>query len=60
VQLRPGGELDLEAAGAHCRQHLAGYKVPRDLRVVPEVTRQPSGKPDYRWAREVFAGAEPR
>jgi acyl-CoA synthetase (AMP-forming)/AMP-acid ligase II len=54
VQLRPGAELTLEGAGEHCRRHLAGYKVPRDLRVVPEIHRHPSGKPDYRWAREVF------
>ncbi len=38
---------------AHCRAHLAGYKVPRQLHVVAELVRQPSGKPDYRWAREV-------
>jgi acyl-CoA synthetase (AMP-forming)/AMP-acid ligase II len=34
------------------RARIAGYKVPRDLVVVEKVERQPSAKPDYRWARE--------
>jgi acyl-CoA synthetase (AMP-forming)/AMP-acid ligase II len=36
----------------HCRQHLAGYKVPRGLVFVEDTVRSPSGKPDYRWAKE--------
>ncbi len=31
----------------HCRAHLAGYKVPRGLQLVPEVARTAAGKPDY-------------
>jgi len=38
---------------AHCRDHVAGYKVPRHLVVVDEVLRSPSGKPDYPWAAQV-------
>jgi hypothetical protein len=30
--------------------------VPRELHVVDRLVRQPSGKPDYRWAREVALG----
>jgi acyl-CoA synthetase (AMP-forming)/AMP-acid ligase II len=45
---------DLEALQAHCRVHLAGYKVPRGLHVVPEIPRTPAGKADYAWAREVL------
>ena len=37
----------------HCRTKLAGYKVPRELHVVAEVQRSPSGKPDYPWAQKV-------
>jgi 3-oxocholest-4-en-26-oate---CoA ligase len=48
---------DLETLQTHCRAHLAGYKVPRDLRVVDEIPRSPAGKADYAWARDV---AEPR
>ena len=36
----------------HARQHLAGYKVPRVVVFVPDTVRSPSGKPDYRWAKE--------
>ncbi len=36
-----------------CRARLAGYKVPRQLTIVDEVRRSPSGKADYGWAREV-------
>jgi acyl-CoA synthetase (AMP-forming)/AMP-acid ligase II len=38
---------------AHCRQHIAGYKIPRLLVLVERVERSPSGKPDYRWAATV-------
>ncbi len=34
-----------------------GYKVPRDVVVVEEVPRQPSGKPDYSRARELAESA---
>ena len=37
----------------HCRTVVAGYKVPRALVVTDDVHRQPSGKPDYRWAKEL-------
>jgi acyl-CoA synthetase (AMP-forming)/AMP-acid ligase II len=40
-----------------CRSRLAGYKIPRALVVADHVERSPAGKPDYRWAAEVAAGA---
>jgi acyl-CoA synthetase (AMP-forming)/AMP-acid ligase II len=46
---------DLEALQTHCRAHVAGYKVPRELRVVDEIPRSPAGKADYTWAREAIA-----
>ncbi|ASU85401.1 acyl-CoA synthetase [Nocardiopsis gilva YIM 90087] len=42
---------------AFVRERVAGYKVPRQYRMVPEVRRSPSGKADYRWARRVAAAA---
>jgi acyl-CoA synthetase (AMP-forming)/AMP-acid ligase II len=45
-----------DALQEHCRAHLAGYKVPRELFVVDSVMRTPAGKPDYAWARSI-AGA---
>ena len=35
-----------------CTQHLARYKAPRAFLFVAEVRRHPSGKADYRWAKE--------
>ncbi len=45
---------DLESLQAHCRANLAGYKVPRVLRVVRDIPRSPAGKADYAWAHEVI------
>lgn len=56
VQPRSGETPTLEELDAHCRDHVAGYKVPRELHLVPEVVRSPSGKPDYPWAAKVALG----
>lgn len=53
VHPRDGASLTLEDLVAHCRTKVAGYKVPRELHVVSEIQRQPSGKPDYKWAKSV-------
>jgi acyl-CoA synthetase (AMP-forming)/AMP-acid ligase II len=34
-----------------CRAKLAGYKVPREIKIVDHVVRSPAGKTDYRWAK---------
>jgi acyl-CoA synthetase (AMP-forming)/AMP-acid ligase II len=56
VQPREPGTLTLEAIQEHCREHVAGYKVPRELHLVASIVRSPSGKPDYRWAKDVATG----
>ena len=53
VQPRPGETPAVEALRAHSREHLAPYKLPREVVIVETVVRSPSGKPDYRWARSV-------
>ena len=53
VALRDGRAESTESLDAHCRKHLAGYKVPRQWTFAAEVARQPSGKPDYKWAKEL-------
>ncbi|MCX3062849.1 acyl-CoA synthetase [Streptomyces beihaiensis] len=54
VQLRPGAPaLTLDRLRTHCRSHLAGYKIPRQLVLTDSIRRSPSGKADYRWARAV-------
>jgi fatty-acyl-CoA synthase len=44
VVLRPGASLDEAALQAHCRKHLAGFKVPKQMIVVDALPRNPSGK----------------
>jgi fatty-acyl-CoA synthase len=56
VHARPGKAPTLEELQAHCRTAIAGYKMPRSLRLVDEITRTPVGKPDYRWAKRVAGG----
>jgi acyl-CoA synthetase (AMP-forming)/AMP-acid ligase II len=56
VQARPGATPTLEGLDAHCRTKVAGYKVPRELHLVDAIQRQPSGKPDYKWAKAVATG----
>jgi acyl-CoA synthetase (AMP-forming)/AMP-acid ligase II len=46
----------LEDLAEHCRTKIAGYKVPRELHLVDEVVRSPSGKADYRWAKSIATG----
>jgi acyl-CoA synthetase (AMP-forming)/AMP-acid ligase II len=52
VQPRPGAEVTLAMLEAHCRPRIAAYKIPRQLTVVDDLARHPSGKPDYRWAAD--------
>jgi acyl-CoA synthetase (AMP-forming)/AMP-acid ligase II len=51
VQPRDGTTPQLDELDAHVREHVAGYKAPRDVVLVDEIVRSPSGKPDYRWAK---------
>ena len=57
VQPRPGRTPQLETLNDHCRTQLARYKVPRALHLVEQIQRQPSGKPDYPWAKRVATEA---
>ncbi len=56
VKAREGMEPSLESIQEHCRKKIAGYKLPRELHLVDVFERAPSGKPDYRWAKEVAMG----
>lgn len=53
VQFRDDTAATLDDLDAHTRRHIAGYKVPRELHVVDAIVRAPSGKPDYRWAKQL-------
>ena len=52
VQLRPDMEASIADLLEECEKHVARYKLPKDVVFVDRVQRSPSGKADYRWARE--------
>ena len=52
VQFRDGDSVSEEALNRTASQHIARYKLPKAFVFVDEVVRAPSGKADYRWARE--------
>jgi len=58
VQLREGIEpgADIEQSLLdECAKHIARYKFPKEFIFVDTVVRSPSGKADYRWAKEIAA-----
>ena len=50
----PVSPADLQA---HVRAHLAAYKSPKTVVIVPKVPRAPNGKADYDTARKLFEAA---
>jgi fatty-acyl-CoA synthase len=55
VRMRAGCEADEQSLLAEAEQHIARYKLPKAFVFVDEVVRSPSGKADYRWAKEIVA-----
>lgn len=51
---KPGAELTAEAVIAHCRQHIAGYKVPKQVVFESTLPVSPAGKVLKRVLRERF------
>lgn len=52
IALAEGASTDAEELIAHAAQSLARYKLPKSIVFRPVIERSPSGKADYRWARE--------
>jgi long-chain acyl-CoA synthetase len=44
VELKEGASFDEQALKAFCRERIAGFKVPREIRVLRELPRNPTGK----------------
>ena len=51
VSRSAGSAVDDTALLDHCREHLADYKVPKNVLFVDQVQRAPNSKADYKWAR---------
>jgi 3-oxocholest-4-en-26-oate---CoA ligase len=52
VQLRPGSGATPSDLLAEAGKHLARYKLPKQFVFRDKIQRSPSGKADYRWAKE--------
>ncbi|MCB0971042.1 MAG: AMP-binding protein [Acidimicrobiales bacterium] len=57
VALAAGEEVSLEELRDLGGEHLARYKLPKAVVLAEQISRSPSGKPDYAWARELAARA---
>jgi len=44
VSLKAGAEVTVEELVAHCKQRMAAYKYPREVEVVDELPKSPTGK----------------
>ena len=57
VQLADGAHADADSILAEAARHIARYKLPKEVIFCAKVQRSPSGKADYRWAKEQAAQA---
>jgi 3-oxocholest-4-en-26-oate---CoA ligase len=57
VELSPGAEATPDDIVTHAAQHVARYKLPKDVVFLDAIQRSPSGKADYRWAKAQVQGA---
>lgn len=55
---QPSGDVTVEQLAAGCREHLAGYKVPKAFIRVERVQRHANGKTDYKWAQATAEATE--
>jgi len=53
VRIRTGYAADEAALLHEAERHIARYKLPKAFVFVPEIVRSPSGKADYRWAKQM-------
>jgi len=56
--LKPGHKVTFEEITCFCREHLAGYKIPRSIEFVGELPRNPSGKVLKNLLRKVAGSTE--
>jgi acyl-CoA synthetase (AMP-forming)/AMP-acid ligase II len=59
IEPREGRSIETADVLDLCHRHVARYKVPKQLIVVDHVARNPAGKPNYAWARQVAEDSAP-
>lgn len=57
IRKRDGYDVDEAGVLAEAERHIARYKLPKAIVWVDEIVRSPSGKADYRWAKQVATSA---
>ena len=57
VRLKDGAAQDDAALLEQAAQHIARYKLPKQIVYVDSILRSPAGKADYRWAKDVAVNA---
>ncbi|KLO30002.1 acyl-CoA synthetase [Mycolicibacter heraklionensis] len=58
VQLAPGADAGADDIVTEAANYIARYKLPKDVVFCAQVQRSPSGKADYRWAKEQALAAQ--
>jgi 3-oxocholest-4-en-26-oate---CoA ligase len=58
VELSERAEATRDDIVTHAAQHVARYKLPKDVLFLDAIQRSPSGKADYRWAKAQVQGAD--
>ena len=63
ADLREGEAPDDAGIAKVAGEHIAAYKLPKEIVYVQQIQRSPSGKADYRWAKQTalreLRGEEP-
>jgi acyl-CoA synthetase (AMP-forming)/AMP-acid ligase II len=57
VVLRPGSEATSASITQHLKQHLASYKCPKTIHIVPELPRTGVGKVSRKHLRQIYGAA---
>jgi fatty-acyl-CoA synthase len=58
VRLKDGRAQDTASLLAEAENHIARYKLPKEVIFVDNILRSPAGKADYRWAKQVAIDAQ--
>jgi len=53
IRVKEGRAPNDDSLLTEAARHIARYKLPKRIIRVPEILRSPSGKADYRWAKEI-------